>query len=285
MLEILRGIGAGIEEGRLEELASAFDGSKSFKAEAPVPVPATLKPEDIGPERIKDSRYSDLAAAAGDFIFPKARRSAAYAPAPMTTADSDRVFKMAADRDPALAAHMLRVGALSGLVAIQMGLPVRYAQATAWGGAFHDIGKMSPQVKKVIDKPGRLDEKERKVMGKHTRLGAGIVERLSDVPADIREIGRQVAMHHHESFDGSGYPTKLEGRDIPLAARIVHAVDFLDALMENRVYREGMDFAKAWSILEEREASFDPEVFAALRDVVRTVYPDVDASVSSTNAS
>lgn len=126
----------------------------------------------------------------------------------------------------------------------------------------HDIGKaaVSPE---ILNKPGPLDHAERRAMEAHTRIGgaalAGAVERWPDevCPRLIRDI----AMHHHEWWDGSGYPDGLSGRSIPLAARIVALADVYDALTSSRPYKAAWAHSAARELITRHAGrQFDPEV-------------------------
>ncbi len=129
----------------------------------------------------------------------------------------------------------------------------------------HDIGKIGiPDF--VLLKPGRLDEKEYAIMKKHTNIGyealRAAVEKYPN--AEYLKMSAEIALYHHEKFDGSGYPYGIKGDDIPLAARIVALADVYDALVSKRIYKSAMPHDTAKSIiLEEIGKHFDPEVVEA----------------------
>lgn len=124
----------------------------------------------------------------------------------------------------------------------------------------HDIGKIGTP-DHVLLKPGRLDDREFEIMKNHCKLGfETLSEALKRYPqADYLKMSAEIALSHHEKFDGSGYPDGLKGRQIPLAARIVALADVYDALVSKRVYKEAYlhDVAKAL-ILQENSTHFDP---------------------------
>ncbi len=125
------------------------------------------------------------------------------------------------------------------------------------GALLHDVGKLIVPVE-VLNKPGRLDEDEWRIMKRHPEAG---VELLADIefPWDIRPMVR----NHHERWDGCGYPDRLAGKHIPLSARILCIADVYDALTTTRSYRKGFDRAHAVEIMVENNATghFDPEMF------------------------
>ncbi len=129
----------------------------------------------------------------------------------------------------------------------------------------HDIGKIgTPDY--VLLKPGRLDDKEFEIMKRHSRIG---YETLNDAlirypKADYLKMSAEIALSHHEKYDGSGYPEGLKGKAIPLAARIVALADVYDALVSKRVYKNAYrhDMAKA-VILQGTGSHFDPMVIDA----------------------
>lgn len=138
---------------------------------------------------------------------------------------------------------------------------------TVAGAPLHDIGKIHvPDA--ILNKPGRLTNEEFAIMKTHTTAGGDIIDKAirmmhGETGAYLMEA-RNVALYHHERWDGRGYPTGLAGEDIPLSARVMAVADVFDALMSKRSYKEGFSFEKAVSIIQEESGShFDPEVVAA----------------------
>jgi response regulator RpfG family c-di-GMP phosphodiesterase len=129
--------------------------------------------------------------------------------------------------------------------------------------SLHDVGKMVlPD--HILMKPGRLDAEERRQMQEHTTLGAdilqGVARRHGDAIPFLR-VAAEVARHHHERYDGTGYPDRLKGEAIPLAARIVAVADVYDALRSRRVYKPALAHASAVrTILENSPGQFDPHL-------------------------
>ena len=135
----------------------------------------------------------------------------------------------------------------------------------------HDIGKIGiPDY--ILLKPGRLDDKEFEVMKRHSVIGFNTLnEALEKYPkADYLRMSAEIALSHHEKFDGTGYPSGLKGEDIPLSARIVALADVYDALICKRIYKEAYQHDMAKSIIEkERGNHFDPmvaDVFLSCHD-------------------
>ena len=150
----------------------------------------------------------------------------------------------------------------------------------------HDVGKIHvPDA--ILNKPGRLTDEEFTVMKEHTTAGAEILDRAIELVPDtgyLREA-KNLALYHHEKWDGSGYPMGVSGEDIPLSARIMAVADVFDALVSKRSYKDGMPFEKAMSIIHEGAGShFDAEIvraFESAEDEVRRISEMVmDASVN-----
>ena len=129
----------------------------------------------------------------------------------------------------------------------------------------HDIGKVGiPD--HILLKPGRFDDEEFEIMKRHSRIGFDTLnEALKRYPkADYLRMSAEIALSHHEKFNGTGYPDGLKGEQIPLSARIVALADVYDALVSKRIYKEAYSHDKAKSIIEqERGEHFDPRVVDA----------------------
>ena len=138
-------------------------------------------------------------------------------------------------------------------------------EALAAAVPLHDIGKVAiPDA--ILHKPGPFTAQERHVMNGHTTVGAEIIDRLAGSlqleDTHVLALAREVALCHHENWDGSGYPNGLRGREIPLSARIMALIDVYDAMASRRVYKAAMPHAQ---VLEEmaqlRGVKFDPDLF------------------------
>ena len=181
--------------------------------------------------------------------------------------------KLAESRDPETGAHLERMRAYSHVLAQhllgqeQNGAPVNaeYVQMIYLTSPLHDIGKVGiPDA--VLLKPGRLSDREFEIMKTHTTIGACTLDAaLKRFPgAQFLRIARDIAVAHHERYDGTGYPNKLKGDQIPLCGRIVALADVYDALTSRRVYKQAFahEIAKSM-ILEEAGTHFDPLIAQA----------------------
>jgi len=136
----------------------------------------------------------------------------------------------------------------------------------------HDVGKVAVS-DHVLHKPGPLDDMERKAMQKHSAAGAAILGKaLTMAPeSSYLRFAAEIARHHHERYDGQGYPDRLAGNDIPLAARIVAVADVFDALTSARPYKDAWSDEEATRYLAEQSGlQFDPQVITAVLEVLET---------------
>jgi putative two-component system response regulator len=181
--------------------------------------------------------------------------------------------KLAEQRDDDTGAHLERVRDYCELLAQQLGDGSPYADHISadfidciqHASPLHDIGKIAiPDM--ILLKPGRLTFDEFEVMKTHTVIGAENMQTVFNRYADNPFIGMgiEIALYHHERWDGSGYPDGLVGRNIPLSARIMAVADCYDAIRSNRCYRRGLDHEIVKNmLLEESGSHFDPEVIKA----------------------
>ncbi|MBP1990355.1 HD domain-containing phosphohydrolase [Paenibacillus eucommiae] len=174
-------------------------------------------------------------------------------------------------RDPGIESHLLRVQKLTELLAarhnerLQLGLQPQALSLIAHSSILHDIGKSSiPEG--ILYKPGPLADYERKIIEMHTLIGVDIVDKIyAELDDDLFEselsTAKSIIQHHHERWDGSGYPHQLQGQHIPLEARIVSVVDVYDALTTKRPYKEKWSAELAVNyLLEQRNKQFDAEI-------------------------
>lgn len=173
----------------------------------------------------------------------------------------NRLGRVAEYRDDTTGEHTQRVGRLCGLLAHELGLPNERASLIARASTLHDIGKTTiPD--EVLLKQGVFDDDEREIMRKHAAQGAKL---LSGGSSDFVLMAEEIALFHHERWDGQGYPGNLEADEIPMAARIVAVADTFDALTHTRPYRDARSIPDAIAEIEsERGHQFDPEVVDAL---------------------
>src|SRR5579885_976678 len=157
--------------------------------------------------------------------------------------------------------HLQRVQIYAMEIARELGLDESEQSALRAAAMLHDIGKLAVP-EHIISKPGRLTPEEFEKMKIHPIVGAEILERVQ-FPYPVVPIVRA----HHEKWDGSGYPYGLKGEEIPLGARILSTVDFLDALASDRQYRHALPIEIVMSRLEEEcGKSFDPKIVRVLQE-------------------
>lgn len=179
-----------------------------------------------------------------------------------------RLLKVLAWKDRETAAHNTRLGRYSLAIATRMGIKPREAELIAAAAPMHDIGKIGiPDA--ILQKQGPLDDDEWAIMKTHPSLGAGLLD--AEVSPILR-TARDIALCHHERWDGSGYPRGLSAGQIPTSARIVAIADVYDALRSRRSYKEGFDHRCACEIISSGDARtrpnhFDPAVMSAFHDV------------------
>lgn len=174
-----------------------------------------------------------------------------------------RLAKATESRDDVTGAHLERMAKYSGLLAAAIGLPEEEARMIEAAAPLHDIGKIAiPDA--ILNKPGPLTSDELSVMREHPRRGFDV---LRDSPSRFVQLGAEIALRHHERWDGSGYPDGLSGEAIPLSARIVALADVLDALTTRRPYKAAWSLPDAVTYLrEQRGRMFDPRLIDALED-------------------
>lgn len=141
----------------------------------------------------------------------------------------------------------------------------RFAERLRIASAFHDIGKIVIPTD-LLRKSGSYTPEERKIVEDHTLYGANILEEaiVRHPENEILKTCYEVALYHHERFDGSGYPYGLQGEEIPLSARIVAVADVFNALTSVRHYRPAYSLDEAYTIMEEEKKRFDPKVLSIL---------------------
>jgi diguanylate cyclase (GGDEF)-like protein len=160
-------------------------------------------------------------------------------------------------RDTYTGSHSERVGELAAKVAKRRGLDAEQVELTRLAGSLHDLGKLAiPE--EILRKPGTLTDSERLVLERHPQIGFRMLDSLGvDPVADL-------VLHHHERWDGAGYPDGLRGEEIPLGARIIFVTDAYDAMTSDRIYRPKLSSQAALAELERCAGTqFDPGIVAA----------------------
>jgi HD-GYP domain-containing protein (c-di-GMP phosphodiesterase class II) len=166
-------------------------------------------------------------------------------------------------KDPYIKEHLRAVSGLALRIGSEISLPGEQMEALASGALLHDVGKIGiPD--RILQKSGRLTEDEYAEIKRHPVLGVSIL-----TPATELASALPVVKHHHERFDGKGYPDGLRGEDIPLIARIVSVADAFDSMIRARPYGYGISRKAALREIEENSGTqFDPRIVRALLEVV-----------------
>ncbi len=155
--------------------------------------------------------------------------------------------------------HILRIGILSEHLGLLLGLDKSYCSTLRLAAPMHDVGKIGVP-DSILQKPGALSSDEWQEMRCHPEYGARI---LGGSGIALFDLAAEIALHHHEKFDGSGYPRGLCGKEIPISARVVALIDYFDALTMKRCYRDALPDEKALEMVEEQSGRhFDPEIAA-----------------------
>jgi len=160
--------------------------------------------------------------------------------------------------------HADRVSRIAGAIARELGLPEKQIDDIELAGLLHDIGKIGVE-DRVLMKPSRLEPEEAELMRRHPIYGASILE----PSAALRPLV-PIVLHHHENFDGSGYPEGLRGDEIPIGSRIMIVADAYEAMTSDRIYRKAIGHERAMEQLNKyKGVQFDPRIVRALQEVVR----------------
>src|SRR6266540_1084412 len=170
-------------------------------------------------------------------------------------------------RDTYTGSHSERVSELAARVAMRLGLEPEQVELTRLAGSLHDLGKLAiPE--EILRKAGALTDSERLVLERHPQIGFRMLDSLAvDTVADL-------VLHHHERWDGAGYPDGQKGEEIPLGARIIFVTDAYDAMTSDRIYRPKRSSAAALAELERCAGSqFDPGIVAAFAEELETSFP------------
>ncbi len=192
--------------------------------------------------------------------------------------------KLAESRDPDTGHHLERIASYSTRIAsvlcrhpeFSKHVTPSFVRMIGVSSALHDIGKVGVE-DSILLKPGKLNDQERFLMQLHVTVGAECISQIEKRLGNTNflQMAREIALCHHERWDGKGYPRGLQGREIPLAARIVSIADVYDALSVRRVYKEAFPHEKCVKIIsEEAGKQFDPElvkVFLSIESEFRAI--------------
>lgn len=153
--------------------------------------------------------------------------------------------------------HVIRMSHYSRVLALAAGFSEAQAEELLNAAPMHDVGKIGiPDA--VLRKPGKLDGEEWEVMKQHAQIGADII---GEHPSGLLRMAREIALNHHEKWDGSGYPRGIGGAEIPVEARIIAIADVFDALTSERPYKKAWPVEEAVQLLREQSGRhFDPEL-------------------------
>ncbi len=168
-----------------------------------------------------------------------------------------RLCQAAEFKDNETALHVVRMSHYAKEIALAANVDTETASLLLHASPMHDIGKIGiPD--SILLKPGKLTNSEFEVMKQHPKIGAQII---GDDSSPLLSMARDIALYHHEKWDGSGYPHKLKGDDIPVSARIVAIADVFDALTSERPYKKAWSIEKAVELINtESGKHFDPEL-------------------------
>lgn len=209
--------------------------------------------------------------------------------------------RLAEYRDNETGRHVVRVGRYSGLIARQLGLDRDLCELIEHAAPLHDIGKIGiPD--SILLKEGKLTPEEYEIMQRHVALGKRAFEPMSshemrafrshtvlgEMMINVSEspllsMAAEIALTHHERWDGNGYPIGLAGEEIPISGRIVAVADVFDALSNKRPYKPAFPIEKCFAIMDEESGShFDPKIIQAFKQIrdeivqVRIALADID---------
>jgi putative two-component system response regulator len=194
-----------------------------------------------------------------------------------------RLGRAAEFKDNETGNHVLRMSHYARLIALAHGLGDESAGVIFNTAPMHDIGKIGiPD--SILLKPGKLDTEEWKVMYQHPIMGAEIIGKHDN---ELLETARIIALTHHEKWDGSGYPQRLKGQDIPLEGRIVAIADVFDALVSVRPYKKAVPLEEALRYFEDQAGRhFDPTLIEAFKRAlpeilrIREIYADENGALT-----
>ena len=195
---------------------------------------------------------------------------------------ADRLVTALTIRSEETGAHIQRVGHFAAMLSRKAGVRLWSEDEVCLAAMLHDVGKIGiPDA--ILLKPGPLEEDEFEIIKRHPVLGNRL---LTNGTSPVLILGAQIALSHHERWDGGGYPYGLAGDEIPIAGRIAAIGDVFDALTSDRVYRRAIPFADAIEHMRaERGRHFDPvllDLFLGSPDdlrAIRTAHPDMAVAV------
>lgn len=166
-------------------------------------------------------------------------------------------------RDPYTSGHSQRVAKLAKMIASDYGLRVRTVTDVETAALLHDIGKIEALYAEIISKSAKLTDDEKEIIQTHATKGADLLQSLTSMDKAVIAGVR----HHHERYDGTGYPDALKGKEIPIAARIIMLCDSIDAMLSDRPYRKALPLSHVRKELRRCSGTqFDPDIVQAIFD-------------------
>ncbi|BAP45257.1 response regulator receiver modulated metal-dependent phosphohydrolase [Pseudomonas sp. StFLB209] len=185
--------------------------------------------------------------------------------------------RAASYRDDDTGEHIYRIGTFAGMLAHGMGMPPEWCDLIRQAAPMHDVGKIGiPD--EILLKPGALTPEERTRMQAHAHIGHAILQDPAN--NELTDMAAQIALAHHEKWDGSGYPNGLAAEAIPLAARIVALCDVYDALRQRRPYKQAWDRQRALGHVREQSGRhFDPNVVKVFEGFIDEIEAIIEHSL------
>jgi len=168
-----------------------------------------------------------------------------------------RLASLAEFRDSASGNHIVRVGLYANKVSEMLDLPMTFIDKITFASTLHDIGKMGVPAA-ILFKEKSLSAEETEILKEHTTIGRRL---LGNSPSPLLQMAAEIALTHHENWDGSGYPQGLRGKQIPLAGAIVKVCDAYDTLRSRHLFKKPMTHEQAIAILRHRNELMSPEHF------------------------
>jgi putative two-component system response regulator len=213
-------------------------------------------------------------AAVGSFVDITEQRETLHKLHAARIDDLKRLSLIAEYRDDETNRHTERVAQASGLLAVALGFDAEFVWTLMQAAPLHDVGKIGVPDRLLL-KPGPLTEEERAEMQAHTSIGASI---LGESEFSVLRLARDIALTHHERWDGQGYPAGLRGERIPITGRIVAVTDAFDAMTHQRPYKDALSIAVALEELRRCSGSqFDPRVVKAFLTLEHETLVDPEA--------